>query len=33
MRKRNAEAWQRKMYPLDTNHRRMLGGEMVNFKF
>ncbi len=26
MRKRNAEAWQRKMYPLDTNHRRMLGG-------
>jgi hypothetical protein len=26
MRKRNAEAWQRKQYPLDTNHRRMLGG-------
>jgi hypothetical protein len=26
MRKRNAESWARKQYPLDTNHRRMLGG-------
>lgn len=26
MRKRNAEAYQRKLYPLDTNPRRMLGG-------
>ncbi|CCV02413.1 hypothetical protein IIV31_041L [Armadillidium vulgare iridescent virus] len=26
MRKINAEAWARKEYPLDTNHRRMLGG-------
>ncbi len=26
--------WQRKMYPLDTNHRRMLGGngQFLNFK-
>lgn len=26
MRKRNAEQWARKQYPIDTNHRRMLGG-------
>jgi len=30
MRKRNAEAWQKRMYPLDTNQRRMLGGTRIN---
>jgi hypothetical protein len=30
MRKRNAEAWQQRMYPIDTNQRRMLGGSRIH---